>query len=543
MMQRRVWVLSGEANWCKQTAHYLLSTHDPNTIAWIPDQKAQTVLGLTLDALVFDAHQGLDSNALALSVGAIRGGGALLLLTPPLSTWATFPDPDYQRFIPYLFENTPLTGRFIQRFVKYWQACSMVKWLNESTPIPKPLKTAPILTHDWQWTHDQVQALEQLKTHQGISLLLADRGRGKSTLLGAFAAQLIQQSLKFCITAPRKSAIQALEKEYYKTQTNALNFLAPDELLQLLPDLDVLIVDEAASIPLPLLMQMQAQYLRVIYSTTVQGYEGSGRGFILKFKKLLELQKNNLQVLTLNQPVRWDNEDGLEQLLKDSLLLGHSIATLPSASHDLSTDIHYRLLSQDELFNNELLLQKVFLLLVNAHYQTRPSDLRQLLDAPNISIHLLEQGNEVIAVALLSREGGFDTEMTRLVFEGKRRPQGHLLPQTLTWHSKIPHAAELICERVMRIAVLDDYQGQGLGKLLVSHLISYSKQQRVDYIGVSYASTPELISFWEQLGFQLMRKGFKRDRASGTYAAVQVLKLSKRAFSLLLEKAVEGSTA
>lgn len=542
-MQRRVWVLSGEANWCKQTAHYLLSTHDPNTIAWIPDQKAQTVLGLTLDALVFDTHQGLDSNALALSVGAIRGGGVFLLLTPPLSTWSTFPDPDYQRFIPYLFENTPLIGRFIQRFVKYWQACSIFNWLNESTPIPKPLKPAPILTYDWQWTHDQIQALEQLKTHQGISLLLADRGRGKSTLLGAFAAQLSQQGLKVCITAPRKSAIQALEKEYYKTQTNALNFLAPDELLQLLPELDVLIVDEAASISLPLLMQMQAQYSRVIYSTTVQGYEGSGRGFILKFKKLLELQKNNLQVLILNQPVRWDNNDILEQLLKDSLLLGQSIATLPSNSHDLSADIHYRLLSQDELVNNELLLQKVFILLVNAHYQTRPSDLRQLLDAPNISIHILEQGNEVIAVALLSREGGFDTKMTRLVFEGKRRPQGHLLPQTLTWHSKIPHAAALICERVMRIAVLDDYQGQGLGKLLVSHLISYSKQQRVDYIGVSYASTPELISFWEQLGFQLMRKGFKRDRASGTYAAVQVLKLSKRAFSLLLEKAVEGSTA
>ncbi|MBK8452403.1 MAG: GNAT family N-acetyltransferase [Thiofilum sp.] len=543
MMQRRVWVLSGKANWCKQSAHYLLSTHDPNTIAWIPDQKAQTVLGLTLDALVFDAHQGLDSNALALSVGAIRGGGVLLLLTPPLSTWANFPDPDYQRFIPYLFENNPLTGRFIQRFVKYWQACPMVNWLNESASIPKPLKPAPILNHDWQWTHEQVQVLKLLQNYQGISLLLADRGRGKSTLLGAFAAQLSLQGLKVCITAPRKSAIQALEKEYYKTHTKPLNFLAPDELLQLLPELDVLIVDEAASIPLPLLMQMQAQYSRVIYSTTVQGYEGSGRGFILKFRKVLELQKNNLQVLTLNQPVRWDSDDSLEQLLKDSLLLGQSIATIPSTSHDLSTDIYYQLISQGELLSNELLLQKVFLLLVNAHYQTRPSDLRQLLDAPNISIHILEQDSEVIAVALLSREGGFDAEMTRLVFEGKRRPQGHLLPQTLTWHSKIPYAGELVCERVMRIAVLDDYQGQGLGKLLINYLISYSKQQRVDYIGVSYASTPELIRFWEKLGFQLMRKGFKRDRASGTYAAVQVLKLSERAFSLLPEKAVEGSTA
>lgn len=533
-MQRRIGVLSsGEADWCNTTADYLLSTHNPKTVAWVPRQKAPTVLGLTLDALVFDAHQGLDSNALALSAGAIRGGGVLLLLTPPLSTWTTFPDPDYQRFIPYLFESTPLKGRFIQRFIQCWQTCSAIHWLNESTPLLSPLKPAEGLNDDWQWTAEQSQVLDQLQSHQGISLLLADRGRGKSTILGALAAQLSTQALTVLITAPRKSAIQALETEYFKTQTSSLNFLPPDELLQLLPQLDVLIVDEAATIPLPLLMQMQAKYSRVIYSTTVQGYEGSGRGFILKFKKLLQEQHSNLQVLHLTKPVRWDNDDILEDLLKKSLLLGQSTSSNTSTLFNSKITVNHRVLSPDELLNNEVLLQKVFLLLVNAHYQTRPSDLRQLFDAPNISIHILEQNHEILAVALLSREGGFDAEMTQLVFEGKRRPQGHLLPQTLTWHSKISRAAELTGERVMRIAVADECQGQGLGKQLVTYLIQYAQQQKVDYIGVSYASTPELLQFWGQLGFELIRKGFKRDKASGSYAAVQVLKLSTRAQQVL----------
>ncbi|WP_020558008.1 GNAT family N-acetyltransferase [Thiofilum flexile] len=534
-MQRRIWVLSGTHDWCQQTAHYLLSTHDPKAIRWIPIHKAPSVLGLTLDALVFDAHQGLDSNALALSAGTTRGGGVLIVLTPALQEWANFPDPDYKRFIPYLFETAPIQGRFIQRFLAYWQSCAAINWLDTSTPLPTPLNPAPMVINNWQFTQDQTQALKQLKTHEGISLILADRGRGKSTVLGALAAQLTSEGLKVLITAPRKSAIQALETEYYKTQNSPLNFLAPDELLQTLAPSQVLMVDEAASIPIPLLLQMCDHYSRVIYATTVQGYEGSGRGFILKFKKRLAEHHANWQLITLKQPVRWASDDDLEALLNNSLLLGQSNLQEHKASYDKSRSLYYRVVTQAELLDNEQLLQKIFLLLVNAHYQTRPSDLRQLLDAPNVSVHILMQDHEVLAVALLSREGGFDPAMTQWVLEGKRRPQGHLLPQTLTWHAKIPRAAELSCERIMRIAVLDQYQGQGLGQYLVGYLIDYARQKQVDYMGVSYAATPELIRFWEQLGFALIRKGFKRDRASGAYAAVQVLTLNTRAAEVLTQ--------
>ncbi|TGD49198.1 hypothetical protein C9F10_05710, partial [Salmonella enterica subsp. enterica serovar Poona] len=46
---------------------------------------------------------------------------------------------------------------------------------------------------------------------------------------------------------------------------------------------DWLVFDEAAAIPSPLLLQLVSRFPRILLTTTVQGYEGTGRGFFLKF--------------------------------------------------------------------------------------------------------------------------------------------------------------------------------------------------------------------------------------------------------------------
>ena len=183
-------------------------------------------------------------------------------------------------------------------------------------------------------------------------------------------------------------------------------------------------------------------------------------------------------------------------------------------------------LERRQLIENEDLLQQIFGLLVTAHYQTRPSDLQQMLDAPNLSIHVLQQEQQVLAVALLSREGGFDAELSEAIYAGKRRPHGHLVPQTLTFHAQIAGAAELVCERIMRIAVHPDIQKRGLGKQLIQHLYEYAASKQADYLAVSYALSPELLRFWQQAGFMLARIGHRRDTASASRSAVQLRAIS-----------------
>ena len=77
--------------------------------------------------------------------------------------------------------------------------------------------------------------------------------------------------------------------------------MAPDALLASTTEADWLIVDEAAAIPGPLLEKLVSRFPRVLLTTTVQGYEGTGRGFLLKFCARF----SGLRRYTLSTPVRW----------------------------------------------------------------------------------------------------------------------------------------------------------------------------------------------------------------------------------------------
>jgi tRNA(Met) cytidine acetyltransferase len=484
-------------------------------------KKAHTLLGQECDALVFDAHSGFDVNAFAAVSGTLRGGGTLFLLTPPLDEWAAFPDPDYRRFIPYPYQPEQVNGRFLRRFVR------MLSRRSDFSPtIPTFNEKAVGLKPDLQ------QAVIQTILQSDVPVVLtADRGRGKSAALGMAASQLLALGKRVLLTAPSRATVVSV----FKHAENPPVFFAPDDLLQTLPEGDVLLVDEAAAIPVPLLLKMLEHYPRCVFSTTLHGYEGSGRGFVLRFQKQLDTLIPGWQAVRLHQPIRWAENDPLEQFINQTLLLDADLAPFTPCGGrvgDGGYGTEYRQLDRYELAADEPLLRQLFGLLITAHYQTRPSDLRQMLDAPDISIHILEQHGVIVAVALLSREGGLDAELTAAIHAGTRRPHGHPVPQTLTFHAKIPRAAELICERVMRIAVHPDRQNHGLGTHLLQHLLGFATRSGADYVGVSYAMTPALLRFWERAGFVLARVGFRKDTASGSRSVVQVKALSARAHAL-----------
>ena len=475
----------------------------------IDAKKAHTLLGQEFDTIVFDAHNGFDVNAFAAVSGTLRGGGTLFLLTPPLAAWAAFPDPDYRRFLPYPYQPEAVEGRFLRRFV------GMLK-----SPFDYAQGTGE------GSEEEQAVAVQTIVQAVVPVVLTADRGRGKSAALGMAASQLLAAGQRVLLTAPSRATVATV----FKHAEIPPLFFAPDDLLQTLPQGDVLLVDEAAAIPVALLLKMLEHYPRCVFSTTLHGYEGSGRGFALRFQKRLDALAPDWQAIRLYQPIRWAANDPLERFINQALLLDADLAPF---TPEYGTQ--YRCLDRDELAANEPLLRQLFGLLVTAHYQTRPSDLRQMLDAPDISIHVLEQQSTVVAVALLSREGGLDAALTAAIHAGTRRPHGHPIPQTLTFHAKLPGAAQLVCERVMRIAVHPALQAQGLGSQLLQYLLAFAADNAADYVGVSYAMTPELRRFWERAGFVLARVGHRQDTASGSRSAVQVKALSAAAWQLFKE--------
>ena len=174
-----------------------------------------------------------------------------------------------------------------------------------------------------------------------------------------------------------------------------------------------------------------------------------------------------------------------------------------------------------DLLHDEHLLRQAFSLLVLAHYQTSVNDLRQLLDQPENKLFAIKQQNHLLGICLVSIEGGLNPDSIAAIAQQSRRPKGHLLPQQL-YHllqqdTFLSHKAA----RVVRIAIAPDFQSQKLGQ----QLLNYTEQQlqdEVDYFGSSFGCTAQLLKFWQENEYQIVKLGFKQDKASGEYSALVV---------------------
>jgi tRNA(Met) cytidine acetyltransferase len=76
----------------------------------------------------------------------------------------------------------------------------------------------------------------------------------------------------------------------------------------------------------------------------------------------------------------------------------------------------------------------------------------------------------------------------------------------------------------MRIAIHPAYQQQGLGSQFMTALTAHYQGQ-ADFLGCSFAATPEVLRFWRKQGWQAVRLGLSNDVATGCHAAVLLLAL------------------
>ncbi|HCN6564875.1 TPA: tRNA cytosine(34) acetyltransferase TmcA, partial [Escherichia coli] len=356
---------------------------------------------------------------------------------------------------------------------------------------------------------EQQQLLKQLMTMPpGVAAVTAARGRGKSALAGQLISRIAGRAI---VTAPAKASTDVLAQ----FAGEKFRFIAPDALLASDEQADWLVVDEAAAIPAPLLHQLVSRFPRTLLTTTVQGYEGTGRGFLLKFCARFP----HLHRFELQQPIRWAQGCPLEKMVSEALVFDDENFTHTPQGNIVISAFEQTLWQSDP----ETPL-KVYQLLSGAHYRTSPLDLRRMMDAPGQHFLQAAGENEIAGALWLVDEGGLSQQLSQAVWAGFRRPRGNLVAQSLAAHGNNPLAATLRGRRVSRIAVHPARQREGTGRQLIAGALQYT--QDLDYLSVSFGYTGELWRFWQRCGFVLVRMGNHREASSGCYTAMALLPMS-----------------
>lgn len=515
---RRLLVLSGEEGWCFDHALKLRDAL-PGDWLWIspqPDAEnhcspsaLQTLLGREFRHAVFDARHGFDAAAFAALSGTLKAGSWLVLLLPVWEEWENQPDADSLRWSDC--PDPIATPHFVQHLKRVLTADNDAILWRQNQPFSLAHFTPRT---DWHPATgapqpEQQQLLKQLMTMPpGVAAVTAARGRGKSALAGQLISRIAGRAI---VTAPAKASTDVLAQ----FAGEKFRFIAPDALLASDEQADWLVVDEAAAIPAPLLHQLVSRFPRTLLTTTVQGYEGTGRGFLLKFCARFP----HLHRFELQQPIRWAQGCPLEKMVSEALVFDDENFTHTPQGNIVISAFEQTLWQSDP----ETPL-KVYQLLSGAHYRTSPLDLRRMMDAPGQHFLQAAGENEIAGALWLVDEGGLSQQLSQAVWAGFRRPRGNLVAQSLAAHGNNPLAATLRGRRVSRIAVHPARQREGTGRQLIAGALQYT--QDLDYLSVSFGYTGELWRFWQRCGFVLVRMGNHREASSGCYTAMALLPMS-----------------
>jgi len=281
-------------------------------------------MGQDLDVALLFADQLNFLDTFGAVCGALRGGGVLMLCTPPLDEW----------------KETTLGWQWCQQLDLMQQsghdAVAQIDegdavgetWIPPFLPTPRPPQdaTRDILTP----TRDQQELIEAvLRTSSSSPLFVSGRrGRGKSAALGVAAALLLRRGCdKIVVTSPSLESTQQLFNSAERAARAAkvdvvrkapgllqiagghLQFFSVGDLLsqarKVLKTCQYLFVDEAAGIPVFEASTLLRRAKRVIMATTLDGYEGSGQGFLLRALPVFQETKRQLRQVQLREPLRW----------------------------------------------------------------------------------------------------------------------------------------------------------------------------------------------------------------------------------------------
>jgi len=505
-------------------------------------KNSEKYLGTTYELLAIDLHHSFVPNDLGKLVNIVKGGGLIFLLTPTFEEWKRSTN-----FFHEVILTPPYTMDDIKRNFVRWvtkkllenEGITIIEGENllklgtmecgedrREIKIPQKFKFKREL-YDMAKTQDQVRVLN-LAEHlekKGVMVITADRGRGKSSVLGMIAGAYSGKLRKIGVTAPDINNLQEFFKFlehtlhlYHKHYTKGQRWIKGknfkiefEEASKLNPrKYDLLIVDEAAGIPVPLLLNF-LKARRVIYSTTTHGYEGTGRSFSIRFLGELKKRDKNFMAIEMNEPIRYAKDDPVERWLFDTLLLDAEPCTLDDIKIQ---ELEYKKYDIGNLLDDERKLREYYGIFVLAHYRNNPNDFGILCDAPNHEIRTLEKDGHVVCSVQLAREGNLKDYEEELYFGVV--PPGNIVPDVIIKHYRKRDFSKFVGYRIVRIATHPDFMDRGIG----SKMLEKIKEEDVDWIGSSFGATAQLLNFWIKNDFYPIHISPKLNESTGEYSVV-----------------------
>lgn len=578
---RHLIVLSGELSWCleylqaiDELKHYLTEKASQPTSsclvfsdekALVPNVTSQNYryqLGTQKKYFIFK-DKDLNLDVLCALSGTLVSGGVCIILLPPVCVEQTssnerlflkrLKDKVFEKSSAwYLAQNDQNNPKITIQDFSGKSFNEEIYDINRQQRNVIPSGTLPFSCR----TQDQYKAVLTILNvglgHRNRPLIFtADRGRGKSSALAIACSELLGQGKNvkqdILICAPHTHCVDIFFKQLLTSLNLAttdiknhqltignvcVRFIAVDELLKNKPAARMIFVDEAAGIPVYLLEQIALHYKRIVFSSTIHGYEGAGRGFGITFPKRLKSISPQMQTLHIDEPIRWSPHDPLEAFIAETCLLNANLPHLSLGDSIHTSEMNLECLNREHLINNEALLANVFALLITAHYQTSPNDLKLLLLNHNIQTLILKQQDKIVAVALILSEGGEVACDIQDIQKGKRRIKDQFIPQSLLSHCGVQNSFDFTYHRILRIAVHPEVQNKGIGSYFIKELTEYSKRLKVDFIGASFGMSYPLLTFWMKANFNIARVGFNKDKASGEHSVMVLKSLSEKSFKV-----------
>jgi len=524
---RRLVVVRGTEEETARAARALLARFAD--VAFVDERSAAALLGHTRDAVVLSLHAGASADAIGRAHGVVRAGGVLVLCVPRDDR---FPPRAALAVHPYTVDD--VGGRFAARLMRRLAEHALD---GASGALSPPPPDAPRGSAEQA---SVVLALAQAFIARAPSLhvVLARRGRGKSSALGLAIARALAHVAPddVIVTGPSAAACEEVLSRAPGVGFVDVESLVDDEGRS---EPRVLVVDEAAQLALPTLRALVRRCPRahIALATTTQGYEGTGRGFALRFLAWLEQDARPLTVHTLRAPIRFAEDDPLERAVEDALLLARDDDRDVGARVSRGDALVVETLDRDALADDEPLLARTFALLRDAHHRTTPSDLERLLDAPNLSVHVARQAGEVLGACLVAREGGFDDDESRALATGARRVRGHALADTLLTHAARVDAGPLTMARSVRIVTDPRCRRAGVARALVEHVHAHFPD--VELFGTLFGAAIDLVRFRLSQGYVPVRVGIAPGPRSGEPAITMARGVSAHARALVDELALD----